>query len=554
MDAVRVRVRADLRRRWGGWLALACLAAVFAGGITAVAAGASRTDTAYQRLLVSTRAPDMAVFTFDAAKGFATLPADSLKSMPHVAEVGRVVSYPVLQPSDVSIIAPTDDTIGKRFWTRKLIDGRLPDPARPEEVSISFLVAQSHNIGVGDELHVDLQSVPDESAVPVTLRVVGVDAAAAEFPPETGTGNNMVWATPAFARRHTTEMFSRGAVMRFDHGAADGRAVQEEVTKLAAGHPTDAFLFYTQAVNTERSIHLQAVALWVLAGLLSIAGVLVLGQLLARQSFLESVEYRELNALGMSSGQLWLVGVARVVFMGVIAAALSVVIAAAASPLFPFGLAGDAEPHPGFAVDAVALGIGALLTFGAVFACGAWSTWRLARSAALAPRPAKRRRQPSRIMAASRTSGAPVTTTTGIAFAVETGRGRTAVPVRTTIAAAVIGIAALTGAVVFSASLGHLLDTPSLYGVTWDANVSSSLGEGFDISSTLPTIRKDPDIAAISTGFSGVPLRINGSSVDGLALDSLEGSATPADGARPVGCRRRSTRSCSALARSSACI
>ena len=466
----------------------------------------------------------MAIFSFDAHNEFATFSPDSVRSMPHVAEVGHVASYSVLRPSDLSVIAPTDDTIGRRFWTRKLIDGRLPDPSSPDEVSISFMTAQAHHLGVGDVLHLDLQKAADQSPLPVTLHVVGVDAAAAEFPPETGTGNNTVWATPAFARRHRTATSYSGTVMRLDHGAADGRAVQAEMTKRSKGQLTDAFLFDTQAANTERSIHLQSVALWVLAGLLSVAGVLVIGQLLARQSFLESAEYRELHAVGMTSGQVWMVGLARVVFMGVIAAVLSVAIAAAISPLFPFGLAGDAEPHPGFAFDPTTLTIGALLTFGAVFACGAWSTWRLARSAALAARPARRRRQPSRIMAASRSSGAPVTTTTGIAFAVETGRGRTAVPVRTTIAAAVIGIAALTGAVVFSASLGHLLDTPSLYGVTWDANVSSSLGEGFDFSSSLPTIRKDPDVAAISTGFAGVPLRINGSNVDGLALDSVKGA------------------------------
>ena len=53
-------------------------------------------------------------------------------------------------------------------------------------------------------------------------------------------------------------------------------------------------------------------------------------------------------------------------------------------------------------------------------------------------------------------------------------------PVRSTMASAVVGVAALTGALVFSASLGHLLATPRLYGVTWDAYVSNTQRHGVE--------------------------------------------------------------------------
>ena len=66
----------------------------------------------------------------------------------------------------------------------------------------------------------------------------------------------------------------------------------------------------------------------------------------------------------------------------------------------------------------------------------------------------------------------------GVRLALQPGAGRTAVPVRSTVASAVVGVAALTGALVFSASLGNLLATPRLYGVTWDAYVSSTEGAG----------------------------------------------------------------------------
>jgi hypothetical protein len=62
----------------------------------------------------------------------------------------------------------------------------------------------------------------------------------------------------------------------------------------------------------------------------------------------------------------------------------------------------------------------------------------------------------------------------GVRLALQPGAGRTALPVRSTIAGAVIGVAALSAAMVFSASLGHLLATPRLYGVTWDAVIGST--------------------------------------------------------------------------------
>ena len=41
-------------------------------------------------------------------------------------------------------------------------------------------------------------------------------------------------------------------------------------------------------MNTQRSIRPQAVALWLLAALFGVIGLLIVGQLLARLSFLES--------------------------------------------------------------------------------------------------------------------------------------------------------------------------------------------------------------------------------------------------------------------------
>src|SRR5207248_8875639 len=128
-------------------------------------------------------------------------------------------------------------------------------------------------------------------------------------------------------------------------------AFEGGLRELAGGRVIQAFPLADQTVNTQHSIHLQAVALWLLAGLLALTTALVLFQLLMRQSLLESAEYPDLRALGMSRGQLWTLGIMRGALLGVVGAVVAVVLAYMLSPLMPIGLARTAEPHPGLAAD-----------------------------------------------------------------------------------------------------------------------------------------------------------------------------------------------------------
>ena len=70
----------------------------------------------------------------------------------------------------------------------------------------------------------------------------------------------------------------------------------------------------------------------------------------------------------------------------------------------------------------------------------------------------------------------PLPVVIGTRQALDGGRGRTAVPVRTTVMAAALAVATLTTALTFGSSLDHLLGTPRLYGWSWDAQVG---GRGF---------------------------------------------------------------------------
>ncbi len=151
---------------------------------------------------------------------------------------------------------------------------------------------------------------------------------------------------------------------------------------------------------------------------------------------------------------------------GVIAAVLGV----ALSPLLPVGLAGVAEPHPGIDADVPVLAAGLAAAVLVTTGCAIWPGWRAAAErplATLAEPGQQRRTVISRLAAAG-----PVPLAMGIRLALHRGAGRTAVPVRSAVASAAVGVAALSAAIVFAASLSHLLASPALYGVTWDAIAS----------------------------------------------------------------------------------
>jgi putative ABC transport system permease protein len=519
MAAAWVFLRAELRRRWRAWLSVALLAGAFAGVVTAAAAGARRTDSAYPRLLAWSKAPDIVIVSGYSAD-FAPLPRAALARLPQVTAMGYVQGIDLVAPTDITLLAPEDNRIPGGFWKRKIVAGRLADPRRPNEVNVSFTLAQARHLKVGDTLPVVLKTARGEP-VRFVFRVVGVEAAASEFPPQTDAGSGDVWTTPAFWRTHRANLQTfPEAALRLRHGAADVPAVQRSLDRLARGLNAGTVPLAAQAANTERSIHLQAVALWLLAGFLGVIGVLALGQVLVRLSFVESSDCAALRALGMSRRQLMAVGVGRAAAIGTAAGGVAVALAFALSPLLPVGLAGLAEPHPGLDADGLVLATGGLATILVTVAGASPSAWRMAATghAPDAVSVVRGRAGPLASLIGGSRSAARMM---GVRLALHPGAGPTALPVRSTIGGAVVGVAALSAALVFSASLSHLLATPRLYGVAWDALVSSS--NGAELTPVARIVARDPHVAAWSAGYSDGLLQVDGAAVGAIVMGQGRG-------------------------------
>ena len=257
----------------------------------------------------------------------------------------------------------------------------------------------------------------------------------------------------------------------------------------------------------------------------------MLGQLLARLSFMEAVSHGPLLAVGMSRAQLAAAGLIRAAVIGAAGAVLGVILAVAASPLFPVGLAGIAEPHPGLGADWLVLGLGMAGVVLVTVAGAAWPAWRTATTASRLPAVPPRSRPAASVI----TRGVhPVSAAMGIRLALRRGAGQTALPVPTTIAAAAVGVTALSAALVFAASLGNLLATPRLYGVTWGAIVGSVQFD--NLGPAVPSIARDREVTAWSTSYAAVPVTIRGDQVGAVTAGRPAGgllAAVPFQGRLP---------------------
>lgn len=511
MAGVWLVVRAGLRARWRSWLALAVVAGLAGGLVTAVAAGARRTDSAYQALVAWSAPPDL-LFSDNPTATFASVTAAELRKLPQVTAVGEFEGYGVLSPAVADLISPVGGTFPNRFWHRKLLAGTLPNPRSPDEANVSFTLAQAQHLTVGSTLRVTLLGTGNK-LVPYDFHVVGIDAAPGEFPPQYGTGIDFVWTTPAFARAIAGRVPAVPALaVRLHGGTAAVPAVERELSRQGGGKPVSDYPLGTQAANTQHTIHLQAVVLWLLAGALALLALIILWQLLSRLAALESAEFGGLGAVGMRPVQLAATGLVRAALIGACGGVLAMVLAFASSPLFPVGLAGIAEPRPGFAADWPALVLGAAGVAAGVVGCAAWPAWRSARQATRTADQLPRSR-PGATAFAKVIGSVPAAM--GARLALHRSAGRSAVPVATTMIASVVGVIGLSAALVFTASVGSLLSSPRHYGTDWDALVTD-LAYPDSVAPAMASIATDPAVAQWTGTYGPVTLDVNGVTVGAM--------------------------------------
>ena len=483
--------RAELRGRWRGWLAAAALVALAGGVVLTTAAGARRTDTAYPRFLRASEGADVLISPNNT--GIPSFYA-AVAKLPGVALVAPTVGLAAVTVgsagSHIQLLVAPDARFGRLVERPKLTAGRMADPARVDEaVADRFLAAQLH-LTVGTVLHLLFgPSGPSgfdfAHATALTVRVVGLGINRDDVVPVNALASvGSLQVSPAVLRGLSPDSYAfDGAYIRLHRGASVV-AFGQQARALAAEFPETGGQVlvaneHEQAAKVNHAIHPQAVALALFALLTALTGLLIVGQVLVRQVFVASADHPALRALGLTRDQLVALGLLEVAAAAAAGAAGAVVVAVMASPLMPIGPARIAERHPGTASNWALLGIGGaamVVLFGLRVTP---SLWRLAAQGGVteaAPANGGIER-PSRLADLLTRTGVPVSGSVGARMALEPGRGRTAVPTRTALAGSAVAVAAVAAAFTFGTSLVRLVNTPRLYGQTWQVSIDAQFGQ-----------------------------------------------------------------------------
>jgi hypothetical protein len=510
-------------------MAIALLVAVVGGFVLAATAAGRRATSAYPRFV--------ATYGYDATV-FATHQIPQLDRLPTVASAIAMVSPSNGQPTchcsrpiniaSANFAVLAEPRGGKPLW--KLVSGRAPDPAAPDQVLASLSLQRDNGVQVGTVIHVpffspsqaraanSVSGLPPAPRGPtVALQVVGIAASEFDFPSGT-TPSYELFTTPAFTRQlipHTATGVEYA--VRLQHGASDLPRFDTEANAL--GRSVEGVGNNDgQVESVEASIHPQGVGWYILALLAALVGVAVIGQALARQSSAERDGYATLSALGAGRRQLVMLGVARNLLVGLVGAVGAVILATALSPLAPVGEARLAEPVTGISFDALVLLLGSLAIVVVVVALGMWPAMRATRGMRTDNRGAVI--HPSSVVVHLAAAGAPPSALIGVRNALQRRGLGTNVPIGTAYLGTVLAVAVLCGTSVFGASLSNLTATPSLYGDAYQ--LSFQVIPGLPDPGLVSSIEHNGNVDGI-TRVVATQVSIEKTTVGTLAVQSLRG-------------------------------
>ena len=532
------RFRATFRRRWGGYLALAVLIGLVGGVAMGSVAAARRTDSSYPKFLASTNPSDLVVQPFTTpsySPGFVR----QLARLPHVNGVAVAVplSAVTLTPqgklgtvllAHVQLAATVGGPGGLYAGQDRvtITSGQRADPARADEVVATQGAAALLHLHIGSRVRVGLiGSNTGSLRGRADLTVVGIGVLNTQVLQDSVDAGRtgFLLGTPALAREFAACCADGMNVgLRLDGGSRYDTAVSQEYNHLLATSSyispggSELYVYVTSAIEAEaqRSIRPEAIALGVFGLIAGLAALIIGAQSISRQLRAEADDTGALRALGAGPAMIMADDLPGIVAAITTGALLAVVVAAALSPFSLFGPVREVEPGRGIYLDWAVLGLGALGLTLVLAGIAAVIAYRQVPHRAAA-RDQARERTPAAGRAAV-AAGLPVTGVEGLRLALEPGLGRTAVPVRSVLAGAVLAMTVVTATLTFGASLTTLVSHPALYGWNFDYALYAVQGWGsVPVRWADPLLARDPLVAA-TTGVDFATVQVDGQTVPAM--------------------------------------
>ena len=503
-------LRLDARRRWRALVVLALLVALATATVLSAVAGARRGATAFDRLWAGTLPATATVLAnqpgFDWAK---------VSALPEVTAMGLLVIYygatvEGLPGANLSF-PPANAAPGQTIERPVVLAGRRYNPARVDEVDVSPHFVAHYGKGIGDTLTLHLSSPAQADAgfdastgqpegPRVKVRIVGVvhGPFALERP---GDAGGILLSNAVFTHYRADIMGTTGqsfvnALVRLKGGAAQVPAFRADLARVTARKDIDVWDNYTVIGGPVRKTSGYE-ATWLLAfGVAALlAAFFLVGQSVARHVSASAGELRVLQAVGLTRSQAVASATLGLALAAAAGATIGVAGAIVASRWMPIGGASLAEPHPGVDADWLVLASGwsvavLLTTVGTALAA------RLALPAARSPVPARR----SAISVAAARAGLPVPFVVGTRFALEAGRGQSAVPVRSALTGVIAGVLGVLAAFTFYAGVSDAAANPARFGQTWQLETYIGYnGQDFSPAAArvMRAVAADPDVTGV---------------------------------------------------------
>lgn len=542
-QVVWYRLRAGLARRFTGYLSVALLVALVGGLALASVAGARRTESSYATYLASTNPSTVGLFTAldDPSLGFKNgyNPAllkkiDRLPLVEHEATAlvfdGNINLNDIkgihyhLKPAEAppTFIGSANGELSTQDRVT-LVAGRMANPKRMDEAVMDVEAAEALGLHIGSVIRIPFYTdaqVAASGPVPpphlvATVKMVGevVTPMAIVQGDASKLASAIVIFSPALSRALESQCtYASETYLKVQGGDRNARRVLAEIAKIfpqVAAVPVMLTSAIVPAI--EQSIEPEALALGVFGGVAGLALLLISGLMVARLLRVGAEETNTLRALG--AGRAMLLGDGAAGLLGALLAGslLAVAVAVGLSPLAPLGPVRPVYPNTGVNFDWTILGLG-FLTLLVVLGLVLLLLARREVRRAIAPSSADRLRREPLLLRSAANSRLPISAVTGVRFALDPGKGKSAAPVRSAMVGAVLAVAVLVSTVTFGASLDGLVSHPALYG--WNFNYA--LLSGFSGQEDLPApqtatlLDEDADVAK----WSGVNF-ISGVKLDG---------------------------------------
>jgi cell division protein FtsX len=520
MNVVWSWLRLDLRRRWQSLAVLTVLVAVAGGLVMASFAGARRAVTVQERLSKDTLPATAAVLPN--TPGFDWAP---VRNLPEVASVAPfIVDYAMAiegVPGESIGFPFVGDDFSRTIEKPIIYSGRTFDPSRADEALVSRQFVTRFHKGVGDTVVLRLPTPqeildqrrggPAELTGPrVTVHIVGVaetpfmlsDAPGQEGVIEISPGLVAQYPENTLGDQSNPDNPNHvNAIVRLRGGEADIPILRKDITRLTGRSDIDIWDRPDQAREAQRHIVFEARCLVALGIAAFIAAVFLIGQAIARYVAANTAELQALRALGLTPRQSIITASAGPAVVGVVGAALAAIAATIGSNWTPIGEASLIEPNPGTSLDWVVLGPGIAVILLLVAAAGL-ATAALALGASRRAQSGRR----SAVATSVARAGLAVPVIVGTRFALEAGRGRTALPVRPALIGAATGVLGILGAFTFSHGVSDAASHPERFGQTFQvgAFIGSNDQNFGPVDELVAALQSNPNVTGVDDARTAV--------------------------------------------------